>query len=144
MVERLLATVTPRVLSPECGYALDAADLVADVLEQHERGAVRIEGPPGSGKTTTLQHLAAVLPPGWNLRFVDNSEVRDVWSAAGQQRVVYTTEHTDFRTERDVASFVLAPWTEDECIEYLMAKHAEQCASVMTRVAAAPDRGGGI
>src|SRR6185503_19330276 len=38
-----------------------------------------------------------------------------------------------------LARLLLAPWGEDECLEYLMAAHPQRCGSVMQRIAATPE-----
>ena len=37
-------------------------------------------------------------------------------------------------------SYRLAPWGDDEILEYMLATHAERCGSVLARLKAAPDR----
>ena len=39
-----------------------------------------------------------------------------------------------------IRKYTLAPWTNDDLIEYLLARHRRECGSVMRRIAAAPDR----
>ncbi len=65
------ARVRPRVLSSETGEALPLTDFVGPILAGGGSGAIRIQGPPGSGKTTALEHLAGVVPPHLSVSFLD-------------------------------------------------------------------------
>ncbi len=71
------AAVRPRVLSPDTHEAVLLEDEIGSLIQKGERGVVQIIGGPGSGKSTALKHLAAVLPP-WALervRLVEESDV---------------------------------------------------------------------
>jgi uncharacterized protein YjbI with pentapeptide repeats/energy-coupling factor transporter ATP-binding protein EcfA2 len=138
------ARVRPRVISPETGEAILLDDKIGQVIQEGRPELIGLVGGPGSGKTTALRHLAAVLPP-WALaqvRLVDDpqgyadivalgdSDSQFVISAGGQlppapRQVIYS----------------LASWSQDDVIEYLLSAHWDRCASVMTRLKASNDRG---
>ena len=72
------APVKPRVYSTEGGATFPLEDEVQRFLDAGSRGILALLGPPGSGKTTALQHLAAVLPADERLLFLDNPGVQEV------------------------------------------------------------------
>ena len=51
--------------------------------------------------------------------------------------VVYAARHT---LELADSRFRLAPWSDDDLIEYLLARHPQQCAAVMRRFADCEER----
>ena len=68
------ARVRPRIISPVTGEAIPLDDKIGQLIEEGRYKLVGLVGGPGSGKTTALRHLAAILPP-WALaqvRLVDN------------------------------------------------------------------------
>src|SRR5262249_21189830 len=97
-------------------------------------------GGPGSGKTTALEHLAAVLPRGEGIVILDETDVQPadvpipanaglfIWATSGPPQPQYA--------DRYLTTFTLAPWTRDEWIEYLLAAHKEHCGDVLRRVQA--------
>jgi uncharacterized protein YjbI with pentapeptide repeats len=148
--------VKPRVLSPG-GEALPLEDEVRALVEAGARGLIQITGPSGSGKTTALQHLAAVLPPGC-ATFLDDTTLAHGSNADKpaivRQDGVFLGILTEGRAAKKplviqaagrdvaglgVATYEMAPWGEDEWIEYLLAVHRERCGSVVKRLRAAPD-----
>jgi uncharacterized protein YjbI with pentapeptide repeats len=127
------APVRPRVFTPESGEALPLEEEILPLLRPRARGAIEIVGPPGSGKTTALRHLDAVLPQEPPILLLDEPTYPDVDREEGyNQLVIYTAAAPHLRVRR--ARYRLAPWTDDELIEYLLATHRERCASVLTRV----------
>ncbi len=102
-------------------------------------GAIRISGPPGSGKTTALRHLAAVLPPGPGVVVLDDPDATLLADRSAHGLVVYASN--DSPPRKHLATYRLAPWGDDDLIEYLLATANERCASVMARLKGAADRG---
>lgn len=83
------APVRPRVLTPGNGTALPLEDEVQALAAAGTRGVVYVAGPIGSGKTTALRHLAAVLPAELPVRVAAESEPdagHDVADRAGPTR----------------------------------------------------------
>src|SRR3954447_10110734 len=85
------APVVPRVCSVPGGAAVRFEDRVRALLAVGERGPVNVYGPPGSGKSTALAHLAAVLPPELPVYLSDDG--RGLWAnpAAGYRLTIYTS-----------------------------------------------------
>lgn len=132
MLEAKLAAVRPRILSGESGEPLLLEDEVRRYLDDGAKGAIALIGPPGSGKTTALRHLAAVLPAG-RVVLLDVTEAANVPKAASRTLTIYATEELIFSI-RHVAKLRLASWSCDDLIEYLLAQHKDRCASVLARV----------
>jgi uncharacterized protein YjbI with pentapeptide repeats len=138
MIEPKRAPVEPRVFRKGGTYALPLLDEIRALLEKQTRGPVTIFGPPGSGKTTALAHLAAVLPTDDKIVCLDEPLPAEMNLYTPEHLVVYTTSSAD-SNPLGVGPFRLAPWTRDELLEYLVAVHKDQCGSVISRL---PARGG--
>lgn len=146
------AVVVPRArlqldtFADTAGEALPVEQRIMSLLRRSQRGLVTLCGPPGSGKTTALRHLAAVLPPDAPVGLIDGvagllarSPVAG-HSRARQELLVVVTPDTS-KDSTCIARLQMVPWGEDDLIEYLLARHRPQCQAVMTRVnssAAAP------
>jgi uncharacterized protein YjbI with pentapeptide repeats len=130
------APVRPRVLSPVSGEAFPLEDEVRQLLDGGQRGWVSIQGGPGSGKTTALRHLAAVLPANPRLYLVDGPAGKPSEYSA---TALVITSNAVPSFGRLLVSYRLTPWREDDWIEYLLAAHGPRCASVIRRVRAAGD-----
>jgi flagellar biosynthesis GTPase FlhF len=74
MLEPRRAPVRPRVISPVTRDTLPLDDEILDLIERRWRGVVWLTGGPGSGKTTALAHLAAVLPSSAKVALRDVAE----------------------------------------------------------------------
>ena len=133
----LPAPVRPRVIAPETGDVLPLEEAIRPALTRG-RGAIEILGGPGSGKTTALEHLAAVLDPAENVLLLDEPEAAGVAVEAHERLVVYSAgaRHGHLTD----TSFRLASWGDDDLIECLLAVQPARCQSVMRRVRAAADR----
>lgn len=128
------ALVRPRVLSPFSGEVLLLEDEVLARAERGERGVVWVVGGPGSGKMTALAHLAAILPKSAKVA------VQTPHDPLGDKGGSLVVTCTDSDPGREGTAYRLAPWTDDELIEYLLAAHRNLCASVMRRCESAAEK----
>lgn len=128
------AAVRPRVHVPGSTVAHLLEEVVRETLRTHFEGVIEIIGGPGMGKTTALEHLAEVLTDEElaNVMLFDEphyDEIRDL----AHGRVLICTQKGSLMTEA-ILSVKLIGWSEDDAIEYLLAKHHDRCGSVMTRL----------
>jgi uncharacterized protein YjbI with pentapeptide repeats len=132
-----LVPVKPRIIAPQTGEIIPLEDIVRELLETSYRGQIWIIGPVGSGKTTALNHLAAVFFASLSqLRLLDCPLPETV--DASDALVICTSISAPPGNRR---TYRLAPWTTDDLIEYLLAHHKEHCVSVLNRLKASSDRG---
>jgi uncharacterized protein YjbI with pentapeptide repeats len=129
MIAAQRALVGPRVLSPDTGDSVLLEDVVRDLLASRSRGSLCLVGAAGAGKTTALQHLAAIFSSA-DLTLLDEPTPQKVF--AYSHWLALTAVRAD--SSRNAPIFRLAPWSEDECIEYLLAAHKDRCRSVMSRL----------
>ena len=132
------AIVRPRAVCPETGESLPLEEMVESFIERHSTGAIEIVGPPGSGKTTALAHLAEVISTGCPVLYLDDAKPEDVAAAKMLRPVIYTAKQR-WPKIADV-SFELSPWGEDDMIEFLLATRPDRCQSVLARIRSQPDR----
>jgi hypothetical protein len=131
------APVCARIFSLETGEVIRLEDEIGRFIQECRNDRIGLVGGPGSGKTTALQHLSAVLPL-WalaRLRLVDNPRcfadtvaLRD----SDAQFVISACKQLPANPRRK--TYRLASWNQDEVIEYLLAVHNNCCASVMGRL----------
>ncbi len=132
------APVRPHVVSPETGDTLLLEDAVEDLYAASDICSVQLTGATGAGKTTAIAHLADMLPQDVNVLLLDDADPSDVVAAKREgQFVVFTAPHGG--TLVSDCLLRLAPWTNGELIEYLLAVHPSKCKSVMQRVTSAVD-----
>ena len=125
--------VTPRVIWPETGDSLPI-DEVLRYLNSGPAGVIEIVGGCGRGKTTALQHLAALTPEQSKIVWLDDAEPAAIKTAKRDAWVICAHKHGEGHAEGH--RFTLAGWGDDERIEYLLAIHPDQCHSVATRLIA--------
>ena len=136
MIEPKRAPVRPRVLSPTSGESVLLEDEIFSLVERKVLGLVWLVGGPGSGKTTALAHLAAVLPASANVILRDNDE----WQPAVPDRLMVRCGIAATAPKNAIRAYELAPWADDEIIEYLLSMHRDRCESVMRRCQLANDK----
>jgi uncharacterized protein YjbI with pentapeptide repeats/energy-coupling factor transporter ATP-binding protein EcfA2 len=134
MIEAKRAPVRPRVFTAQSSTPLVLEDEIRAFAEAGARGCIAILGPAGSGKTTALQHLRAVLPSARRVTFLDEPNLSQLSEAAvsSDGLVIYTA--LSDRLADPLAAYWLAPWSRDDLIEYLLAVHRPRCAAVMARI----------
>jgi uncharacterized protein YjbI with pentapeptide repeats/energy-coupling factor transporter ATP-binding protein EcfA2 len=157
MIEAKRAPVRPRGLPFQNFQNSPPLLLEEEILsnvEEGARGYIAILGMTGSGKTTALQHLAATLHLSFQVDLLDEPQLSQLASEP-DGLVIYTArserladhlriagqpskalEGLSFLSSH-LAAYVLARWTKDDLIEYLLAAHRERIASVMSRIHAA-------
>jgi uncharacterized protein YjbI with pentapeptide repeats len=129
MVVAKVAAVQPRVATEA---AVPLEDVILSAMAAGDRSVLYVYGPPGSGKTTALEHLAAVLPPDAPIDLADESPDSDDPSGSPDRLLVCAAGPTVERPPGRVVS--LRPWHIDELIEYLLHVHHDRCAEVMARI----------
>jgi uncharacterized protein YjbI with pentapeptide repeats len=133
------APVRPRVIAPQSGEAILLEDAIGPYLQAHVHGPIAIVGPIGSGKSTAIRHLASLVPRSLHALLLDEPDFRSVMEGARYQLVIYAARA--LHAAAHIAEFRLAPWTDDEVLEYLMERHREACASALKRLRGSADRG---
>lgn len=130
------APVVPRARMRPDGEVLPIEDLVRPFVERKAVGEIAIVGVPGSGKSVALRHLAFAFAEMGYVVCLDDDPL--VGSLIKSHLVLRAT--TRSYNHAALAVLELAPWGDDEAIEYLLVRHREQCASVMKRMRADEER----
>lgn len=122
----------PRVQTCAGGVARLLEDEVAELLAAGRAARVVLCGAPQSGKSTALAHLAAVFAGEARLglrdgrgmpatdALVEVATLPGVVSAPGTPRQVRPT-------------WMMAKWSDDDCLEYLCSRHKERTAVAFAR-----------
>src|SRR5262245_16214129 len=120
-----LAALRPRVAV--CGGEVPRLleEVVAELLAKGERVVVSLVGPSGSGKTTALRHLAARFADDARLRLFDDAPPA-VAMAGPLVTILALRVGPTAGTELVLK---LAPWSDDDCLEYLMHRHPRDVAA---------------
>jgi uncharacterized protein YjbI with pentapeptide repeats len=139
MIEPRRALVRPRVLSPITGEALLLEDAVLDAIRQAPGVPIQILGAAGAGKTTALHHLRAVLAEtssesvGADFVFLDEPSLQELIAVHIPKTVVFATPVATFG-DAYWHTLNLAPWTEDDLMEYLLARHKSRCGEILAEL----------
>jgi uncharacterized protein YjbI with pentapeptide repeats len=138
MIEAKRAPVRPRGFLPEGTTFLLIDEEIRSFVEAGVHGTIAILGLDGSGKTTALEHLAATLPTACPVSLLDEPSFQELVSQLAKtpdSLVIYTAKSECLDGHFDhLAVYILAPWTQDDLIEYLLSVHRPHCASVIARV----------
>lgn len=133
------AIVRPRVLDPDIGIVPLETE-VESLCRKAEAGAIAICGPAGSGKTTALQHMAQTLDESFKrILFLDEPSGDELLEASQDYLVLYASQRPQKIEHLGVLH--LASWSNDDLIEYLLARFRDRCAELVGRVQALPDAG---
>lgn len=136
MIRPQKAPVRPRVYVSDSPETMLLEDVVP-LLRERSLGMVAIVGPWGAGKTTALAHLADCFSD--DACIIPAADAAQAAQAASSGRLVVFTSPAATPAGADEC-LRLAPWGQDELIEYLLSAHPQQCGSVMPRLARADDR----
>lgn len=133
------AAVRPRVvpIRTSSGVPVLLEELVAHWLDARAVGVVTLSGGPGSGKSTALAHVAALFAHADSIALLDDSDP-SAFDRIDRSRLSICVTERSF-AHAALAQLRLAPWGEDEWIEFLLAAHREQCASVVRRLRVSAD-----
>jgi uncharacterized protein YjbI with pentapeptide repeats len=142
MIEPHAAAVRPRIYADDdLGSTELLEERIAARLEDKAWGKIALVGAAGAGKTKAIAHLANRFDGDPRLVLRDGSNRAEVGSSPSsmpEQLLLFTSPK--IVKLPGIPSWRLAPWTQDEWIEYLLAAHPAQCASAMRRVQADDDR----
>jgi uncharacterized protein YjbI with pentapeptide repeats len=148
-MQAVRASVKPHVISPTTGEVLALEDAVASWIERDARGIILVSGDPGFGRTTAINHLAAVLPKKPHIRFADHTDVLpcEIDQESIRNLLLITSADDSNGARRSgphlLAEYFLAGWSFDDVIEYLLDRWPDRCASVVARLKAADQERGG-
>lgn len=99
------SVVRPRFVSTHTGDRLLLGDAVEEVIADHDTGTIEIDGDSGSGKSTAIKYLLQLVRDRPGIYFTEIRTNSDAPTSSAQNVV---------------ARFKVAPWTQDDCIEYLL------------------------
>lgn len=122
--------VRPRVVAEQSRGTILLEDLVEESAIAGDVRILQVTGVRGSGLTTALNHLRQRFGEQFGLRFTEDSSLP--WPS--RSRSVWIGFPNSDSSAGRIVTCKLAEWGRDELIEYLLAKHREQCASVMRRM----------
>jgi energy-coupling factor transporter ATP-binding protein EcfA2 len=124
------ATVRPRVVVATTGDSRLLDEVIAELAEELSSGLVRITGSSGSGKSTALNHVAAICAHDERMIFLDEPTQEELDSCPDDRLVVATM----LGGAKRGIELTLEPWGQDELIEYLLHAHRDACSSVIARL----------
>ena len=144
-VEASRPLVRPRIFCPRTREPVLLEEFVRAQLKKRS-GTVgfQIWGDPGAGKTTAVRFLEQQLRDDYLVTVTDGNAGRDAAVSSSQPgRIVVQNRLPNagipalgFNAE-DLVNITLAPWQQDDIIEYLLHSGPDACKSVMRRLQSA-------
>ncbi len=128
------ALVRPRVFASQGDEPLLLEDEILSLVAKGARGLVYLLGSPGSGKSMALRHLGTVLPPRAGVVLSDDDDPAKAEALRASAGCLVVCAAAELPRQPVLAAYRLAPWGNDELIEYLLVAHPKQCAAVMARI----------
>lgn len=125
------APVPPRIVVAGGSVPRLLEQEVAELLATGQRASVHLVGPPGSGLTTALRHLAAAFAGDTRLGLVDTD-------GSGCRDALVTVTATA-QPPRDALAWTLWPWTDDDVLDYLVHRDRATAGAAFARWRAEPD-----
>lgn len=113
----------PRVRVQAGGVARLLEEEIAELLAKSAGALVWLVGPPGSGKSTALAHLAAVFAGEARLRLWDDEPF-----VPGADTIDVKAATVAAAAQPGAKVWRLATWSDDDCLEYLRAVHPTRVA----------------
>ena len=133
MIEPVRAAVRPRVRLQPSGEVVLLEDVVAEFLAAGRSQTILLFGEVGAGTTAALHHLAERFATNPGVQFDDSSYEPESPTEDPRGWIIIHSEKPHFG---HLIRARLTGWGRDEWIEYLLAVHHNQCASVMRRIQA--------
>ncbi|MCE9544881.1 MAG: hypothetical protein K8T25_05100 [Planctomycetia bacterium] len=118
------ALVRPRISVPDVAGSQLLHDEVQLRIDAQRPGLIELDGPPGCGKRAALADLAFRFADHPFLVFADRptaTELESLWTISSLRLVIYVSNGIRPQRNDDFERWRIAPWTRDECIEYLLA-----------------------
>jgi uncharacterized protein YjbI with pentapeptide repeats len=132
------AAVVPRVhVASGSGAALSLESVVRRLIDSHTCGQILLLGRAGGGKTTALKHLRSVLPADAPVILYDEPPQIPIPRANTLDIVAHRDEPPGGQW---FIKLELAPWEQDDCIEYCVARRRDQCSAVLARLKGDPGK----
>src|SRR5690348_16700288 len=111
-IEPQRAAVTPRVrVLPSGGAAQPLEQVLRRLLDGNVRGPVLLTGRPGSGKTTAIAHLRAVIPVDAKIDILDEPPFVEIPKFTGGLGLVALA---DDMPGDWLMRLELVPWSEED------------------------------
>jgi hypothetical protein len=120
------APVRPRIVVDASHPPRLLEDAVAELLAATDTVEVLLVGRPGTGKTTALRELGRIFHRHLDLRLLDEEDTLPRSVARVTIRAVQAPE-----PDARATVWLLAPWTDDDCGDYVRAAHPESAEAVL-------------
>jgi uncharacterized protein YjbI with pentapeptide repeats len=130
-----IGCVIPRGAPAGSKVNLPLATLIRPMIDGRSRGIILLTAPAGGGKTTAIRHLRSVLPNDGSIACFDVGEAATARATAARAVAVLAAVDPEPRFTY-LQVFAISPWSIDDCLEYLLANHRQQCGPVLSRLTA--------